>query len=53
MGKSSLSEKCLLTRIKEALDNNEYDKASDLQIEMQEKVDKLSDLYSQYKKNLF
>lgn len=53
MGKSTLERKCLLTEIKEALDNEEYDKASDFQIEMQEKIDRLSQLYTKYKKNLF
>jgi glutamine synthetase len=53
MGKNTLKEKCLLSQIKEALDNEEYDKASDLQIEMQAKVEHLSELYTQYQKNLF
>lgn len=53
MGKSTLDRKCLLTQVKEALDNEEYDKASDLQIEMQDKVEKITSMYAQYKKNLF
>ena len=52
IGKSTLQEPCLLTRIKEALDAENYDEASDLQIEMQQKVEKLSQLYTKYKKNL-
>lgn len=41
------------TRIKCALDEERYDEASDLQIEMQEKVQELIDTYIEYKKNLF
>lgn len=53
IGKDSLSEKCLLTRAKEALDNEDYDLASDLQIELQQKIDQLVEIYLRYKKNLF
>jgi glutamine synthetase len=53
IGKDTLSEKCLLTRAKEALDEEEYDLASDLQIELQDKIDKLIESYLRYKKNLF
>ncbi len=53
IGKDTLSEKCLLTRVKEALDNEEYELASDLQIELQKKIDELINIYLRYKKNLF
>ena len=53
IGKDTLSEKCLLTRAKEALDHGDYDLASDLQVELQEKVDQLIRTYLRYKKNLF
>jgi len=53
LGRDTMDEKCLLTRIVRALDNGEYQKASDLQIEMQKKVTELTDLYIIYKKNLF
>lgn len=53
LAKDTLSEKCLLTRVKEALDNDAYDLASDLQVELQQKIDKLIEAYAQYKKNLF
>ena len=53
LGRNTLSEKCLLTRIKDALDEGQYDAASDMQIEMQEKFDKMQSLYQTYKRNLF
>lgn len=53
LGRDTLDDLCLLTRIKRALDAGDYDMASDLQIEMQEKVGQLTDLYITYKKNLF
>ena len=48
-----MDEQCLLTKIVRALDRGEYQAASDMQIEMQEKVTELTDLYIIYKKNLF
>jgi len=53
LGQDTINEKCLLTRIKTALDEKDYAKASELQVEMQKAVGKLSDLYILYKKNLF
>lgn len=53
IAKSSLSKKCLLARAKEALDDGQLEKASDLQLELQEKMSKLRNLYSIYRKNLF
>ena len=53
IGKDTLDEKCLLTKIVRALDEKDYDRASELQIEMQAKVEELRDLYIIYKKNLF
>lgn len=52
IGKSTLKESCLLTQITDALDSEDYDRASDLQIEMQQKMEVLSALYGKYKKNL-
>ena len=52
LGQDKLSEKSLLTRIKTALDQKDYKDASDLQIEMQEKVNELTETYIMYKKNL-
>lgn len=53
LGRDKMNQICLLTSIVRALDAREYDKASDLQIEMQKKVKELTDLYVIYKKNLF
>ncbi len=52
IAKNTITEKCLLTRAKEALDNREYDLASDLQLEIQKSVNLLTERYAQYKKNL-
>ena len=53
IAKDSLNEKCLLTRAREALDRKDYDTASDLQIEIQQKVEELKKKYADYKRNLF
>lgn len=52
MAKDTITEKCLLTRAKEALDNEEYEKASEIQLEIKKKVAALTKLYDVYKKNL-
>lgn len=52
LGQDKVGEECLLTRIKLALDNKEYELASELQKEMAQKVEDLSDTYIIYKKNL-
>lgn len=52
IAKDTITEKCLLTRAKNALDEGEYQLASCLQLEIQRKTNKLSDLYITYKKNL-
>ena len=36
-----------------ALDNGNYQDASDMQIEMNTQVEKMTELYATYKKNLF
>ena len=53
LGKNSLDETCILTRIIQALQSKDYEKASALQIEMQSKFEELVDLYMIYRKNLF
>ena len=53
LGKNSLDETCILTRIIDALKAKDYGAASELQIEMQDKLEELVDLYIVYKKNLF
>lgn len=52
IGKDSIEYKCLLTQIICALDESDYDKASQLQILTQKKVDRMSELYEWYKSNL-
>lgn len=52
IGQDTLDKKCLLTRIKNALDDGEYQNASDLQLEMQDKVKELTDIYVKYGKNI-
>ena len=53
IAKDSLSSKGLLTRVREALDQGEYQLASDLKIELQEKMGQLRNLYVKYRENLF
>lgn len=53
MGRNTLSSKCLLTKIKDALIAGDYDRASDLQVEMEAKEEELRQLYAVYKANLF
>ena len=53
LGKNTLAEPCLLARIITALDSGDYQTASDLQIEMNDKVEELNYLYMMYKRNLF
>jgi glutamine synthetase len=51
--KDSLDTKSLFTKIREALDNKDYDRASELQVEMSERITEIKDLYIMYKRNLF
>ncbi len=51
--KDSLNKKSLFTRIREAIDKEDYDIVSNLQLEMNEKINLLRNLYADYKKNLF
>lgn len=53
LGRDTLGEQCLLTKIVRALEKKNYKAASQLQVRMQEEVDLLVTLYSTYKKNLF
>ena len=53
LGKNTLMEPCLLCKIINALDAGDYQTASDLQVEMTEKVEELNYLYMMYKRNLF
>ena len=51
--KDKIEEKSLITRIKNALDEGDYDLASELQIKLQLTVTELLETYSVYEKNLF
>lgn len=53
LGQDTISSKCLLTRIKMALDQEDFESASNMQLEMQEKTQELGEVYVEYKKNLF
>ena len=53
LGRNTLQEPCLLAKIINALEAGEYETASNLQIEMNEKVEELNHLYYMYKRNLF
>ncbi len=53
LGRDKIESDCLLTRIVKALAVKNYALASDLQVEMQKKVEELRSLYITYKKNLF
>ncbi len=52
LGQDKIDKKSLLTRIKNALDDGDYETASKLQKEMQEKVELLVQIYTDYKNNL-
>lgn len=51
--KDTMSKKSLFTRIKEAIEGENYELASDLQIEMKDKMKEVQQLYIQYQKNIF
>lgn len=50
--KDSMSSKSLFTRIKDAIDIENYTLASELQIELNSKMEELRELYINYKRNL-
>ncbi len=52
LAKDYLSQLSLFTRIKEAIQAGNFDAASEMQIEMSNKVDELNILYREYKKNM-
>lgn len=52
LGKDNVESKCLLTRIKNALNEGKYEEASNLQKEMQKEELLLKDIYLAYKKNI-
>ena len=52
IGKDSIVGMSLLSLAMEALENEDYDRASELQLLIKEKKSKLLELYSRYKKNI-
>ena len=53
LAKDSDDRKSLFTRIVDALRSGDYDTASELQIEMNDKMEELEDKYANYSKNIF
>ena len=51
--KNTMSKKSLFAQIKEALEIKDYETASKLQLEMNDKVKELQDLYIHDTKNIF
>jgi len=51
--KDSMTKKCIFTKIKNAISQGDYDTASDLQIQMNEKMSEIRSLYIGYKNNIF
>ena len=51
--KDSMAKKCIFTKIKTAISQGDYDSASDLQIQMNEKMSEIRALYIEYKNNIF
>jgi glutamine synthetase len=52
LGKDSLEHKSLLTQAKDALASGDFDRASDLELEIQDKTEELREAYNDYLKNL-
>lgn len=51
--KDSLDKRSLFTRIREAIEKGDYDTVSEMQLEMMQEVKKLTELYAEYRRNLF
>ncbi|MGL6104555.1 glutamine synthetase [Romboutsia sp.] len=51
--KNTMTKKALFAQIKEALENEDYETASNLQLEMNAKMKEIQDRYIHYKKNLY
>ena len=51
--KDTLTQKSLFTQIKEALAVKDYEKASNLQLELKSNMEQLQQLYVKYKKNIY
>ncbi len=53
LAKDSLNQKSLFTKIREAIDQKDFNTVSKLQIKMHSKINELKELYTVYKRNLF
>ncbi|MGO0861961.1 glutamine synthetase, partial [Clostridioides difficile] len=51
--KDTLTRESLFTRVREAVENKDYQTASDLQIELKRSMEEIQQLYMQYKKNIY
>ncbi len=51
--KDSLNKRSLFTRMREAIDQGNYDEVSEMQIEVMAEVKKLTEWYAEYRRNLF
>lgn len=51
--KDTLTRKSLFTQIKEAVENKDYETASNLQIELKHNMEDIQQLYIKYKKNIY
>ncbi|MEG1870796.1 MAG: glutamine synthetase, partial [Peptostreptococcaceae bacterium] len=51
--KDTLTRKSLFTQIREAIENKDYETASNLQIELKGNMEEVQKLYIKYKKNLY
>lgn len=52
LAKDSIDEKSLFTRLVDALHEGDYATASDLQVEMYDKIEELKSLYAAYRQNM-
>lgn len=52
LAKDTMTDKCLLTHLKEALEKGDYKEASNLQIKINSKVEKLEEQYKIYELNI-
>lgn len=53
LAKDSLTEKSVLTKAKHALDREDFEKAAELELRIQDMIERLRNEYRDYRKNLF
>ena len=51
--KDTLTKKSLFTEIKEAIESNDFEKVSKLQLELNGYIEDIQALYADYKKNIY